>query len=620
MRRPSTVAFALLAALALLSLSARPSSAATESRWMVSGQQILVNGEAFFGKGVVYGPTPIGGSADYVPFQDWFDSEKGRDLIWKRDLPRLQAMGTNLVRLNGWWKHYPTTGVEGSWSVNNIQKNVEGKLDWSVSTKADLGSGDHTAFLDALWNGGEKPIYALVGIAIDKGNTWTNVNPGKYASKEAYYDFYFKTAKWAAQKYGSHPAVLGFVLGNEMNDHQVLADDTWFWPKLNEMAAAVKAAAPNKLVTVAWQNDSGIYGYKGFNSNKAFDFWGFNVYNGKTFGIFWTEYGNYVTQYGGKPVLLTEWGTPTGKHTPTDVPGPYDAVVTEDEATNIAVAKYLASLWTDMTSETGRKICSGGTVFEWSDEWWKTPPKDFEAGRDPGGSDKPRTWLHDASKGPGPGGPNPWWEEEWFGLHSIAVTGNRNPRNPTDDRGYIVNVDALTEREGYRALKGLWTKGVYEKPELSVRTAQRNLAFPIGTALHARIANCEAPLLARQPDYQNPLLAGRHLDGTQTSFIGYRLNLNLEAGSSLGTPVEWFLIHVKPSGMRQWDPYNAGWVTVDKVTPMFKGPLEDLVDVTIPVGFLESGAHTFTFAVDQEVNGTNDNDHWFSSTNVIVVH
>ena len=67
---------------------------------------------------------------------------------------------------------------------------------------------------------------------------------------------------------------------------------------------------------------------------------------------------------------------------------------------------------------------SGGYVFEFQDEWWK------EAQR------RPDTWSsHDTTilEGkfpfgePGKGGFSSYWDEEWFGLMSVAASSRPHP-------------------------------------------------------------------------------------------------------------------------------------------------------------------------------------------------
>jgi hypothetical protein len=602
MRHP-TIALSLV--LLLAASSAQAASTSGASAWTVKGQEIQLNGAKFFAKGVVYSPTPIGGSADYAPFQDWFGSQNRYDQIWKRDVPEIRAMGANLIRTYAWWAYLPTKGVEWPGAPNNVKLNAQGLLDWSTASGID-----HTAFLDALWNGGKDPIYVLIGIAIDKGNTWTNRNPDPNAGRDAYYSFYLNTAKWAASKYGQHPAVMGFILGNEMNDATLLADTAFFWPKLNAMADAVKSAAHGKLVTVAWQNDEKIYTkrsdgapwYPEAYDNKHFDFWGVNVYG--DFTPFWKNYQAYVDSGSGRPVLLSEWGAPCGKHTPPDKPGPPNgtAVVTEDVGRNMDVAAFLAKQWTDIAAHDD--LCSGGTVFSWTDEWWKVPPNDFDGGRS-GKSDPPRTWLHDASSGRAGELAGGWWEEEWWGLNFVSVKDGRDPAKVTDGAGNLISADVLTKRAGYKALKGLWTKGAYSVPRPIVDAAASRLfaALPTGPA----------EVLAA-------FRAGAHRDALVEALAADRvtLEIRLDPGSFEGTPAEWFLVHVGPAGMRQYDADDGSWKTVSTLKPSLTAPLGALADVSIPVGTLAPGTHCFIFAVDLEINTVADNGHWLVDAEVVV--
>ena len=227
--------FGLMFAFLVMVAAGSPAIGA-QTIWTTQKQQILVNDGAttqtFFGKGVNYAPCPIGGSADFVPFQDFFN--KKWESIYKRDISQLHDMGANLIRVYGWWGFLPTNGNEWKGAPNNLKKNIDGQLVWSIDDKGDglTGTLNHTEFLDELYKNG---ISIIIGIGIDVGNTFDN---GNAETGKMYYEFYKQTAVWAAQKYGNHPAVMGFCLGNELNNPSRMQRDD-FWQKLNDMADAV---------------------------------------------------------------------------------------------------------------------------------------------------------------------------------------------------------------------------------------------------------------------------------------------------------------------------------------------------------------------------------------------
>lgn len=570
----------------LFTLAAYTPAIGDITKWSTNKQQILVDDgkteQSFFGKGVSYAPCPIGGSADYAPFQDFFN--KKWESIYKRDIPLLHDMGANLIKVYGWWGFLPTNGNEWSGAPNNLQKNIDGQLVWNIDDKGDglTGTLDHTEFLNKL---SDNHIYIVIGIGIDVGNTFDNPDSDK---RKMYYEFYKQTAVWAAKKYGNHPAVMGFCLGNEMNNPTRLQNDD-FWQKLNDMADAVKREAPDKLVTSAWQNDPRIFtgAYPMLDENTHFDFWGMNVYNGKTFGEFWDRLQGLNDRKIYKPILFTEWGAPTGKHSPENEPGPPggNAKVTESSDANHAVAEYLVSLWQDMSNDEHRIMCSGGTVFEWSDEWWKVRVTGT-------GDNGPQVWLHDASSAPASGYPaGKWWEEEWWGLNSIQTAQGRDPKKPTDDNGNPHDPDKLTQREGYSRLKCLWTTGkdcIPPKP-------------------NAVISNLVSDLAAASANM-------------------YQLSLSLDAGSHGGSNAAWFLVYIAPYSNGRFDIYqydlNNGWgLVTDKITPLMTMPLFSFDSVVLGKSGLPSGLNIFMFGVDtyNYNSGQFDSDSCYLDVETIIV-
>jgi len=79
-------------------------------------------------------------------------------------------------------------------------------------------------------------------------------------------------------------------------------------------------------------------------------------------------------------------------------------------------------------------VCSGGIVFAWTDEWWKSGNV---TQHDPG----------ESANGAFPGG---WGDEEWFGICGVEVK-DRAPAN--FDKSHP---DTLLPRAAFDRLKQLW--------------------------------------------------------------------------------------------------------------------------------------------------------------------
>ncbi|MEW6110781.1 MAG: hypothetical protein AB1664_01515 [Thermodesulfobacteriota bacterium] len=400
--------------------------------WTVSGRTILLNGKPFFAKGVNYSPTPVGGSYNWDPFGDWFTrSWRG---IHERDLPLIREMGANSIRIHSLFAFPPT----------NANYEIAAKLDFD-SPKA----ADHTDFFNKAWNNGQNPLYVLITIPMDKlRGFYQGDDPARREESRRVYRFYEKLAAWAARKYGSHPAVMGFSVGNECNDVLDLPGNPIFWERIEKLARIVKTNAPDKLVTSVWfpQPKEHFLKYPRLLLDEYFDVIGINLYNGPLKNSeFWELYNSWAAEHGlNKPVLVTEFGTPACLHT-------NDGRVEETAQSLALQAQWVLSLWKQIVdhsvlSDPVRGITSGGFVFAWSDEWWKT--------RDQRG--------HAAIQDPGKiqqdflaGG---WLDDECFGINSIAAHPDRPPLHPWEpDKSPIpYTPDLLTPRPVYYSLKALW--------------------------------------------------------------------------------------------------------------------------------------------------------------------
>ena len=308
----------------------------------VSGREILLDGTAFEVRGICYQPMPIGD--DYLTGANYFTDEYAA--LWTRDIGNIRQMGANVIRTYGW-----TAGA------------------------------DHSAFLDAAYNNGEETLHILVNTWIDSTTDWGDTNAVNAL-----------VAEWEAiaTELKNHPAVMGFLVGNELNYHEGNGFDPEFWEAVNQIAGAVKAAAPDKLVSVAITDALHQVQSQEASMNHL-DFWAIQVYRGFSFGSFFTEYAARSS----KPVLITELG--------------YDAYDAASGAEFDADAVHPADVMENLLNElqSNRSVASGACIFEYTDEWWK-------AG-DPFSHDAPPGWPAPFADGEG--------NEEWWGVFRISDNG-----------------------------------------------------------------------------------------------------------------------------------------------------------------------------------------------------
>ncbi len=399
--------------------------------WTVSGRRILLNGEVFFAKGVNYSPTPVGGSANWSPFGDWFTSTWHE--IYERDLPKLRQMGANSIRVHCWYALEPTQ--------DNYRR--VGVADFENET-----ANDHTHFLDRAWNDGINPIYVLVTLPLEKARIFY------YGSDEAKIDdsadvfkFYEWTIRWAAKKYGKHPAVMGFSIGNECNDEPERLANPLFWERMNKLARAAKAEAPDKLVTSVWfpHPREHFLIYPQLLLDENFDVTGINLYDiYLKSSEFWDLYRAICLKNGeAGPVLVTEFGASACEHRP-------DGRMVATPRSHARQAQWIERKWKEILSQSvlenpSEGIVSGGYVFSWSDEWWKTHDSHGSAAvQDPGDISQPSL-------------PDGWQDEECFGINAIRPHPGRPARfvwNP--EKGSPYPPDILTPRDAYHMLQALW--------------------------------------------------------------------------------------------------------------------------------------------------------------------
>ncbi len=549
--------------------SCRPDSSTTT--WTIAGDHktilLSTNGgapEPFVVKGVDYSPRPINDAALTIPGSDYFWGDPAHLTyapIWRRDLwgttyndyetganlpdGLVRQLGANSIRTYAWWKWLPMVPADYSkWKT----------LDWSVSPRIRFGAtaapagfaaypahdgGDQ--FLDLCWNHGVNPIYVVIGISLDPWNAFASVSPdsARVHDERMYIE---RTTKWLAQRYGYHPAVLGFAIGNETNLPFEAGTDRYidYWNYLNRLGAIAKRYAPGKLTMSAFADypsgetpmlltplvtfrhiadahpggqtvpecvDTGGAN-PGLDCTSArrrqaypadiyaLDIWGFNAYrrpeteDAANFKH-WIVDGYYTSgsELRGeppnpvpKPMLLTEWGAPASIRTRQGQPPPppnsqwvsVSPAATGEfhDAPGYRTAKLIQQIAVDLygpnsklsTAEGG--VVSGGYVFEFQDEWWK------EAQR------RPDTWSsHDTTVleskfpfgEPGKGGFSSYWDEEWFGLMSVAPSSGRRPADPVlkvnnGERSLNGGADMLTPRAGYYALQKVF-RGLTSAPE-----------------------------------------------------------------------------------------------------------------------------------------------------------
>ena len=199
----------------------------------------------------------------------------------------------------------------------------------------------------------------------------------------------------------AHPAILMWAIGNEWNYNGFYADVPFDQAVLNIAQAArlIRESDPTRpIATIYGELPSQAL----IDQLVDIDVWGINAYRGISFGDLIEEFG----QRANKPLFLSEFGADAWD---ARGQGEYNPAAQAE-----ATSALLNELFEHSVAKSKDGVVSGGTIFEWADEWWKAgdPAAHDTGGNAPGG-------------GPYPDGT---FNEEWWGIVDI----DRNPRPAYD--------------------------------------------------------------------------------------------------------------------------------------------------------------------------------------------
>ena len=295
-----------------------------------SGWKLLVNGESYFVKGVVWGYTPIG---ETYAYNLWSKPDDDIKKILDYDCTLMKAAGINTIRT---FSNTPPKWIEYIYTKHGIMSIVN-HLAGRYGFEVDGAWRPQTDYSDPRTRSAiKKEILEQVG------------------------------------RLKNTPGVLMIALGNENNyglewssnfeienlpegeRHAVKAK--FLYSMFNEIIAEGKKIDHDRLFTIV----NGDIQYIDLIAEqcKEIDLLGVNSYRGKSFTNLWKD----AQQKLNKPIILLEFGSDafnskTGQ---------------EDQA---AQAEMLKANWLEIYSKSYGKGAEGnsvgGCVFEWRDEWWK---------------------------------------------------------------------------------------------------------------------------------------------------------------------------------------------------------------------------------------------------------
>jgi hypothetical protein len=216
------------------------------------------------------------------------------------------------------------------------------------------------------------------------------------------------------EKWKDHPAILFWLVGNEVNVNLGGNDLCLDWyPQLDSMAQAAHTLEGSSFHPVGTANadNAGLTdicqaGCSDDTSLPNVDLWAVQAYRGCTFGTLFTEYQKPDCD---RPLVVTEFGMDA-----------WDSLLGSEN--QILQANCLESLLVDANQDLAVNksdgVSSGQVMFEWLDEWWKA---ECDPGTDWAVQDTCASFTN-------PAYPDPAINEEWWGLVSQDA-GNADTRN-----------------------------------------------------------------------------------------------------------------------------------------------------------------------------------------------
>ena len=404
----------LFFASALGGCSIKPKPAVYIKSLKNSRYQLMVSGKPYVVKGVCYEPIPVGENHDY----DWWSDPYKP---WLVDGKLMKEMGVNTVRI---------------YQTGEKPENVKTVI---------------------------RDLYQQFGIRTILGH-WMGFweYPCPLYGDKAFEERVTKEVVDMVNTYKDEPGVLMWILGNENNYSCLGHVNPWSTDEIDKEADPQKRKEMRARVYYSFINGIAQEIHKiDFNHPVALgngelimldsaklycpdvDLVACIIYRGKTFGNLFKS----LKATFDKPLLLSEFGADA-----------YDAL--KQKEAQEWQAFFLESQWRQVyanlaTAKEGEGNCIGGTMFEWTDEWWKHNPFSAES-----------LMVHDTESNWSNGNyyfditapKNMNMNEEWFGI--VALSGTEKE----------AGLDRRIPRKAYFVIRDFW-----KNPDLKTKITQPKL-------------------------------------------------------------------------------------------------------------------------------------------------
>jgi beta-galactosidase len=366
-----------------------------------NGDRLVIDGKPFLVKGVCYSPIPVGKDYEY---NFWGDPNKP----WITDGKLMKAAGINTVRFyrpgkNPAEVNQVLTDLNQKFGIRALMGHYLGFWDWPPPNYAD------EVFREKV----RSEVMEMVKLYKD--------NPGVLMwvlGNENNYSFDRNIQNWSNDAIDALPD----------RESQRKEKARIYYSYVNSLAKDIKKIDSRHPVVMGVGEVTSLDLAK--EECPDIDVLGVIAYRGSSFGNLFRQ----VKQKFDLPVVMIEWGADS-----------FNAFSREPDEE--AQAEFLKLQWQDIERNSRMKKgvgnCLGGTLFEWTDEWWK------------GNENLPYTWtVQDTAAH--------WYNasyyyddqasdrlnmnEEWWGVVSL------NPKKTVN------GIHERIPKKSYSVLQSLWVK------------------------------------------------------------------------------------------------------------------------------------------------------------------
>lgn len=387
-------AFGIIAVSLLLGMAQRAKPSVYIKKYKGSRYELIADNKPYIVKGVCYNPIPIGEPQDY----DWW-SDPAKP--WIADGKLMKEMGVNTIRL-----------YQAHDNPDEVRQVI-------------------------------RDFYNLYGIRTILGD-WLGFweYPCPFYGDKAFQEKVKKHVLDMVRLYKDEPGILMWILGNENNYSCLGTVNPWTAPEVEAEKDPQKQKAIKAEIYYSFVNSLARQVHKIDHNHPValgngelvgleyankycpdIDIVACIIYRGKTFS---NLFKSLKVTYD-RPILLAEFGADA-----------YDAYLKKEDQNMQAF--FLESQWRQIydnlyVSKDGEGNCIGGTMFEWTDEWWKHEESSPEGWKI---HDTESKWSNASYYFDIKAEGNKNMNEEWFGIVSVSEELELGLNKRTPRKAYYV--------------------------------------------------------------------------------------------------------------------------------------------------------------------------------------